>query len=87
MGAEWRFASEANRDLFSINPSVFLPEYGGYCAWAVAHDKLARGNPEHWAMLDGKLYFNFNGRTKRLWNEDRSFWLSKSDRNWPQVLD
>jgi len=87
MGAEWRFANEAHRDLFAINPDVFLPEYGGYCAWAVAHDKLARGNPEHWAMIDGKLYFNFNGRTKRLWTEDRSLWLAKSERYWPEGLD
>ena len=86
-GAEWRFASEATRDLFSYNPGAFLPEYGGYCAWAVAHDKLARGNPEHATMLDGKLYLNFNDRTHRLWELDRAQWLAKSERYWPGVLD
>ena len=87
MGAEWRFASEANRDLFAINPESFLPEFGGYCAWAVAHDKLARGNPEHWTLVDGKLYFNFNDRTDRLWAENRSAWIAKAERYWPGVLD
>ena len=85
-GAEFRFHTEANRDLFALNPEAFLPEYGGYCAWAVAHDKLARGNPEYSTMLDGRLYFNFNDRTHRLWEKDYEAWLAKSERYWPGVL-
>ena len=87
MGAEWRFSTRANRDLFEINPGAFLPEYGGYCAWALGHNKLARGNPEHWTMVDGKLYFNFNDRTDRLWARDRDVWIRRADRFWPSVLN
>ena len=87
MGAEWRFATEANRDLFAINPQAFAPQYGGYCAWALAHDKLARGNPEHWRIEDGKLYLNFNDRVHRLWNEDRDALIARADGHWPDVLD
>ena len=86
-GAEWRFSTRANADLFAINPDAFLPEYGGYCAWALGHNKLARGNPEHWTMVDGKLYFNFNDRTERLWSRDRDVWVARADRFWPAVLD
>lgn len=85
-GAEWRFSTEANRDVFAFNPEAFIPEYGGYCAWALGHDKLARGNPEHWAIVDGRLFFTFNDRTHRLWNQTRDGWIARADANWPEVL-
>ena len=85
-GAEWRFSTEANRDVFGFNPEAFLPEYGGYCAWAVAHNKLARGNPLHWSLVEGRLFFNFNDRTHRLWGEDRGYWIDRADGFWPGVL-
>jgi len=85
-GAEWRFATQANRDVFAFNPEAFQPEYGGYCAWALGHNKLARGNPEYWTMLDGKLYFNFNDRTDRLWTLGREGWIARANAFWPGVL-
>jgi len=39
-GAKWYFQTQANRDLFRANPTAFEPQYGGYCAWAVAKGKL-----------------------------------------------
>ena len=35
-GATWRFASKENLDAFRANPAAYAPQYGGYCAWAVA---------------------------------------------------
>lgn len=29
-GAEWRFASAANRDLFVASPEKYAPQYGGH---------------------------------------------------------
>ena len=86
-GAEWRFSTEANRDLFAINPEAFAPQYGGYCAWAMAHGKLARGTPDHWRIEDGRLYLNFNDRVHRLWNEDREELIARADGHWPGVLE
>ncbi|HJV21645.1 MAG TPA: YHS domain-containing (seleno)protein [Holophagaceae bacterium] len=33
-GVAYRFAHEKNLVTFKTNPSRFLPQYGGYCAWA-----------------------------------------------------
>lgn len=86
-GTEWRFSTQGNLDLFKTNPEVFLPQYGGYCAWAVAHNKLAKGNPKHWYVEDGKLYLNFNARIKRRWERDVSGFVSKADTYWPAILN
>src|SRR5262245_29362197 len=37
-GATWRFASAEHRDLFVKDPTHYAPQYGGYCAWAVAQN-------------------------------------------------
>ncbi|MEP3890918.1 MAG: YHS domain-containing (seleno)protein [Hellea sp.] len=85
-GAEWRFATRGNLDLFKTNPEAFMPQYGGYCAWAVAQDKLAKGSPDHWHVEDGKLYLNFNARIKRRWDKDISGYITSAEGNWPDIL-
>jgi YHS domain-containing protein len=35
-GYTFFFLSETNRNLFSQNPSRYIPQYGGFCAWAVS---------------------------------------------------
>ena len=86
-GAEWRFATRGNLDLFKTNPDAFMPQYGGYCAWAVAKDKLAKGSPKYWHVEDGKLYLNFNSRIQKKWNKDIPGFIEKADANWLELLD
>jgi len=85
-GAEWRFSTRGNLELFKTNPSAFMPQYGGYCAWALAKGKLAKGTPEHWSVEDGKLYINFNARIKRRWEKDISGFIEMADSEWPEIL-
>lgn len=85
-GAKWRFSSEANRDLFKANPEAFEPQYGGYCAWAIAGGKLAKGSPKHWSLEDGRLYLNYNGKIKSRWLEDKDSFITQANENWPDIL-
>ena len=86
-GAEWRFSSRANLDLFRTNPEAFVPQYGGYCAWAAARGKLAKGSPKYWHVRDGRLYLNFNERIKTKWETDITGFIRKADINWPGLLE
>jgi len=85
-GADWHFFNQANKDLFLTNPELFAPQYGGYCAWAVAKDKLAPGSPEHWHVEDGRLYFNYNARIQRRWTKKRAKFINAADARWPNIL-
>lgn len=84
--AKWYFQTEANRDLFLANPSAFEPQYGGYCAWAVAKGKLAKGSPKHWYVEDGKLYLNFSERIRDRWLADKNDFISRANSRWPEIL-
>ncbi|MEM8506017.1 MAG: YHS domain-containing (seleno)protein, partial [Cyanobacteria bacterium P01_D01_bin.1] len=67
-GTTWQFSSEENRDLFAANPEQYAPEYGGFCAWAVAaKDTLVPTDPNAWSVVDNKLYLNANQRVQATW--------------------
>ncbi|MEM9344673.1 MAG: YHS domain-containing (seleno)protein [Pseudomonadota bacterium] len=85
-GATWRFSSEANRDAFAGDPAAYAPQYGGYCAWAVAQGYTASTIPEAWRIENGKLYLNFSRRIQRRWERDIPGNIAKGNANWPQVL-
>ena len=85
-GAEFRFASTANRARFKANPEAYLPQYGGYCAWAVAHGYTAKGDPNAWKLVGGKLYLNYDLSIQKRWASDIPGNIAKGDQNWPQVL-
>ena len=85
-GARWRFASAANRDRFAGAPDRYAPQFGGYCAYAVAHDHTAGSDPQAFEIVDGRLYLNYNIETQRKWAANRSSFIRDAERNWPAVL-
>ena len=86
-GASWRFVSPENLAAFRANPAAYAPQYGGYCAYAVAKGGTAPGDPKVWRIVDGKLYLNLNAEIGRRWAMDIPGYIAKADANWPTVLD
>lgn len=85
-GAQWHFASAANRDRFIADPERYAPQYGGYCAWAVSEGGTASADPMLWKIVDGKLYLNYDASVQKKWESDIAGHIVKADRNWPGVL-
>ncbi|MGB0627504.1 MAG: YHS domain-containing (seleno)protein [Alphaproteobacteria bacterium] len=86
-GATWHFASATNRDLFLSNPEKYAPQYGGYCAWAVANGYTASTDPGAWSIKDGKLYLNYSKLVRARWAIDKDGNIVKGDQNWPGLRD
>ncbi len=78
--AVWHFSSEKNKNLFIATPEKYMPQYGGYCAFAVSTGVTAVAQPETWTLKDGRLYVFNNSEAKASWiTENLS---AKSDANW-----
>lgn len=87
MGADWYFSSQNNMDRFKADPTKYAPQYGGYCAWAIAEkNDFAPGNPEHWKIVDGKLYLNYNRDVQNQWLKDVPGFIAQADKNWPMLF-
>jgi hypothetical protein len=82
-GASYRFATVANRDLFVANPEKYVPQYGGYCAYAAAKGSLAPGDPLAWTVYKDKLYINLSPAIREKWSEDIPGNIVNANINWP----
>jgi len=86
-GATFQFASAANRDAFLEDPAAYAPQYGGYCAWAMADGKYAKGNAKYWKIVDGKLYLNYNAGIQKKWNADVPGFIEKANTQWQDLQE
>jgi YHS domain-containing protein len=84
-GAVYHFANAENAGKFAADPAAFAPQFGGHCAWAMARGYLAPADPEQYAVVDGKLYLNFNAEVKAKWDKDRAGFITSAHKNWKKV--
>lgn len=89
-GVKFKFASQENLETFKANPDKFVPQYGGYCAYAVAvASKKVSIDPETFEVRDGKLYLFYNSwgnNTLETWIEEGAKGLQqKADKNWEAI--
>jgi hypothetical protein len=85
-GAKWLFASAEHRDAFAADPERYAPQFGGYCAFAVAKDHSAPADPRIWSIVDDKLYLNLAPGVQEKWQADRTALIASAQNNWPEVL-
>jgi hypothetical protein len=60
-----------------------VPQYGGYCAWAVSNNYTAEVDPEAWAIRDGRLFLNYSKKVQAMWLKEIDQRIVAGDRNWP----
>ncbi|WP_446751434.1 YHS domain-containing (seleno)protein [Vibrio sp. S9_S30] len=86
-GADWYFASKENLEKFIQNPEKYAPQYGGYCAWAIAFkNDTAPSDPLQWTIVDGKLYLNYDADIKSRWEKDIPGFIREGDKNWSTLV-
>lgn len=85
-GEDWYFSSSEHLALFKQDPEKYAPQYGGYCAFAVAKNDTASSDPTQWTIEEGKLYLNYNADIKQQWLDNKLNFIEKADQNWPHVL-
>jgi hypothetical protein len=52
----YRFASAEHRNMFKADPVRYAPQFGNFCAMALAKGQIVVADPENWLISDGKLY-------------------------------
>jgi len=86
-GATWRFVTAENLEKFKANPTRYAPQYGGYCAWAVAQGSLAKGDPKQWHIDNNKLYLNINSDIKQKWLANKNQFIRDADQKFPSLVE
>ena len=81
-GVTWHFSSKENLEIFKHYPEQYSPQYGGYCAYAIAEDYIYKSDPDIWTIHQGKLYLNYNKSVRAKWSKDINFSIKQGDINW-----
>lgn len=88
--ATYIFSSVEHRNIFNDNPKKYVPQYGGYCAYAVAKKGTQVSiNPKSYEIRNGKLYLFYNAwgtNTLKLWQQENiDELIKKGDENWKRI--
>lgn len=91
-GGTYRFSSQANLDTFKANPDKYVPQYGGWCAYAMGDSgELVDINPKRYEIRDGKLFLFYDAfgiDTLEKWLEEGTERLkSSADANWAKHVE
>ncbi|MGG8495994.1 YHS domain-containing (seleno)protein [Tenacibaculum sp. TC6] len=89
-GALFKFSSEKNLETFKKAPQKYIPQYGGYCAYAIGKTgEKVDINPKTFEIRNGKLYLFYNSwgtNTLTLWLQENPDELQKqADKNWRKL--
>ncbi len=89
-GVKYKFISQEHLITFKSDPEKYTPQYGGYCAYAIAVKAEKVGiNPKTFEIRDGKLYLFYNSwstNTLELWKKENVKGLQvKADKNWELI--
>ncbi|MEO7660582.1 MAG: YHS domain-containing (seleno)protein [Pyrinomonadaceae bacterium] len=80
-GMLYRFSSEENRQAFAKDPSLYVPQFGDYCAMALSKGELVAADPENWLIVEGKLYVFGKPTGVDLFQQDLAGNVLKANRN------
>jgi YHS domain-containing protein len=84
-GVSYYFASQISADTFKADPARYLPQYGGFCAFAVALGKKLDGDPRFADIVDGKLYLFVNQAVYEKYKADPQATITKAEEVWPTI--
>lgn len=86
-GATYYFADAVNAEIFSINPTHYLPSFGGFCAYGASVGKKFDGDPTIFKLVDGRLHLNLNQEIHAAFLADVAGAVAKADAAWPSIAD
>ena len=86
-GGTYYFASQANAKLFKEEPAKYAPQYGAYCALAVAMGKPEDSDPKQFIIRNNKLLVQHNQKAHQMFMSNPDGFQQKADQQWPGLVE
>ena len=82
-GIVYRFSTDENKLMFKTFPHRYLPQYGGYCAFAISTGFTANSSPQSWLIEGDKLFLFSDDDAKEIFKHQiNSNIITKADSEW-----
>ena len=74
--AIYLFKNETHKNKFKSNPEKYIPQYGGWCAYAMGKNgEKVKIDPQSYTLEQGKLYLFY----KSAFNDTRKKWINNTE--------
>jgi YHS domain-containing protein len=80
--ARYHFASARHLEQFKADPDRYAPQYAGSCAAGVAIGLKVEAEPEHWLIVDGKLFVFAGASSVDQMRAAPAEMIAKGQENW-----
>jgi YHS domain-containing protein len=85
-GVTYFFASAANKADFDKDPAKYVPQYGGFCAYAAANGVIVgTEGPDAFTVYKGKLYLGGNQDALKSFKANIDDNIEKADAYWREL--
>jgi YHS domain-containing protein len=88
-GMNYYFTSKDQKSKFEVNPTKYMPQYGGYCAFGVSVGAKFRTDANKFVVKDGKYFLFLNDLevdAQQLWLDgSHDKLVAKADGNWTKL--
>jgi YHS domain-containing protein len=92
-GFTYYFMSEANQALFEADPTLYIPQWGGFCSWGISGETCPEyawsadclgpdGNWAAWTVYENKLYFFKDASPKSKFLADPVTYSAAGNERW-----
>ena len=81
-GAIYYFVSVADKVAFSKNPSRYVPQYGGFCAYHLSKGQMKDSDPAAFFIYKGKLYVCSDADSAKEFRSNMDENIRKADDYW-----
>jgi len=85
--ATYNFVSTTDKAAFDKDPAKYAPQFGGYCAYGVAHGKTVPIEVDAFQIVDGRLLMQYDADIRDTFNEDTQGNLKLAQQKWPALVD
>lgn len=88
LGHVYHFANGKHQQDFKASPEKYVPQYGGWCATAMATGDKVSIDPNNYKITNGRLflfYKGFLGDAKAKWDKDEPSLTTKADESWKKL--
>jgi YHS domain-containing protein len=81
-GAIYHFSSVADKAAFDKNPSRYVPQYGGFCAYNLSIGKVRDSDPTVFFIYKGRLYVCSAADGMKVFRSKPDESIRRADENW-----
>jgi len=81
-GAIYHFVSGADKAAFDKNPSRYVPQYGGFCAYHLSRGRMRDSDPTAFLIYKGKLYVCSDADSAKKFHSNIDENIRKADDYW-----